>query len=105
MWTLIEAGVATDRDHPGSFEGPLGHFFILKKGRAGAETLLENEMTAMGMPLIESSLPPLAESGPSGVGAEVVPRVMDDAARAAAEQTLSVLLSELTNDPEVKNSL
>lgn len=100
MWTVIEAGIATERDHPGSFERPRPEHYIVKKGRPGAETLL-SETGNLGMPLIETSLPPVSETA----GENAVPKLMDDAARNAAEQALSVLLSELTNDPEVKTSL
>jgi hypothetical protein len=99
MWTVITAGVAAARDHPGSFERPMDEHYVVKRGRPGAETLL-TESGNLGMPLIETSLPP----EPEAIG-DLVPTVMDDAARAAAEQALSVLLSELTSGPEVKTSL
>jgi hypothetical protein len=99
MWTVITAGVAAARDHPGSFERPMDEHYVVKRGRPGAETLL-TESGNLGMPLIETSLPP----EPEAIG-DLVPTVMDDAARAAAEQALSVLLTELTSDPEVKTSL
>ena len=99
-WTTISATVAAEGDFT-MLSRPAPEHLIVKKGRPGAEALL-SEMGGLNMPLIEGGGGHAEEED---AGAQEVAPASDAGAVSSAEQALTVLLADLTKDPDVAGAL
>jgi hypothetical protein len=102
-WTTISATVVSEDDFT-TLTRPASEHLIIKKGRAGAEALL-SETGGLNMPLIEGGTVASAGMDEDMGGPQEVAPASDAGAVSSAEQALTVLLADLTKDPDVEGAL
>jgi len=102
-WTTISATVVAEEDY-GMLTRPASEHMIVKKGRPGAEALL-SETGGLNMPAIEGGTATSAAMDEGGAGPQDVAPASDAGAVSSAEQALTVLLADLTKDPDVEGAL
>ncbi len=102
-WTTISATVVAEDDY-GMLTRPAPEHFVVKKGRPGAEALL-SETGGLQMPAIEGGTVASVAMDENVGGPEEVAPASDAGAVSSAEQALTVLLADLTKDPDVEGAL
>ena len=102
-WTTISATVVAQGDSS-MLTRPASEHFVVKKGRPGSEALL-SETGGLNMPAIEGGTVASMAIDEDRGGPEEVAPASDAGAVSSAEQALTVLLADLTKDPDVEGAL